>query len=133
MTLAPRVEVYTNLACEAYRRQLHPHPHTSHFGHLDNSTHSPQVDVFLPLVVSVPIQPVILVSSSPEDPEISRSTDKACLKDPTVQKYAAQLQTIVTLVMGILSAATTGWWGAVSDRVGRTRIMALGLLGYAFT
>ncbi|KAG8973857.1 hypothetical protein FRC05_008077 [Tulasnella sp. 425] len=35
--------------------------------------------------------------------------------------------------MGTLSALTTGWWGGISDRFGRTKVMAVGLVGYLFT
>ena len=31
----------------------------------------------------------------------------------------------MTLTMGILSAFTTGYWGQTSDRVGRSKVMAL--------
>jgi MFS family permease len=33
--------------------------------------------------------------------------------------------------MGILSALSTGFWGAVSDRLGRTTVMAVSLIGFA--
>ncbi|KAG9049363.1 hypothetical protein FS837_010577 [Tulasnella sp. UAMH 9824] len=72
-------------------------------------------------------------SRSHEDKVISRGPSKACLTDPTVQQYAARLQTVVILIMGTLSALTTGWWGGISDRFGRTRVMAVGLIGYLFT
>lgn len=35
----------------------------------------------------------------------------------------------MTLCMGILSALTTGFWGAVSDRLGRTKVMSVAILG----
>jgi nitrate/nitrite transporter NarK len=35
----------------------------------------------------------------------------------------------MTLCMGILSAMTTGFWGAVSDRLGRTKVMSIAVLG----
>lgn len=37
----------------------------------------------------------------------------------------------MTLCMGILSALSTGFWGAVSDRMGRTLVMAVTLIGFA--
>lgn len=36
---------------------------------------------------------------------------------------------VMTLSMGILSALTTGFWGAVSDRLGRTKVMSIAVLG----
>jgi nitrate/nitrite transporter NarK len=38
---------------------------------------------------------------------------------------------VISLSSGILSAFTTGYWGQVSDRVGRTRIMAVVETGLA--
>ena len=41
----------------------------------------------------------------------------------------------MTVAMGVLSALTTGFWGQTSDRIGRTKIMAVSesglLLKYA--
>ena len=33
--------------------------------------------------------------------------------------------TVMSLAMGILAALTTGYWGQKSDRIGRTKIMAI--------
>ncbi|KAJ9110259.1 hypothetical protein QFC19_001662 [Naganishia cerealis] len=56
---------------------------------------------------------------------------RLCKKDPRVQAAAAKLTMTMTLCMGILSALSTGFWGAVSDRMGRTLVMAVTLLGFA--
>ncbi|TYJ58953.1 hypothetical protein B9479_000389 [Cryptococcus floricola] len=52
-----------------------------------------------------------------------------CKKNPKVQATAAKLTMIMTLTMGILSALTTGFWGQTSDRLGRTKVMAVVELG----
>ena len=37
--------------------------------------------------------------------------------------------TMLSLLMGILSALTTGWWGAFGDRHGRKPILFVALFG----
>ncbi|KIO34617.1 hypothetical protein M407DRAFT_16586 [Tulasnella calospora MUT 4182] len=150
MTLAPRVEVYTHLACAAYEHQLHRHPHselepspppfslTSASPLSDLATfpswHAYGVtETFLFVTNNQTTGSVSASRRGHEDKVISRGPSKACLTDPTVQQYAARLQTVVILIMGTLSALTTGWWGGISDRLGRTKVMAIGLLGYLFT
>lgn len=153
MTLAPRVEVYTHLACAAYEHELHRHPHsevqrhptpfspTSASSLSDLATlpgwHAHGVTETLLFVTNNHTTGSASVSRSTrrghEDKTISRGPSKACLTDPTVQQYAARLQTVVILIMGTLSALTTGWWGGISDRFGRTKVMAVSLVGYLFT
>lgn len=54
---------------------------------------------------------------------------RACKKNPATQAAAAKLSMMMTLSMGILSAMTTGFWGAMSDRIGRSRVMGIAILG----
>lgn len=150
MTLAPRVEVYTHLACQAYHHETsaHPHPHAS--AAYDNHEYPDTPSNILGTLSTRPYTPVDFgallgnetrmthpkheyAPSDSEDKVIARAPEKACLKDPVVQQHAARLQMAVVLTMGILSAATTGWWSTVSDRLGRTRVMAASLFGYLFT
>lgn len=153
MTLAPRVEVYTHLACQAYHHDLrsHRHPHSSGINStqtfLATSTPTAHSTVLFPLIFPQHVHTLNHAKKQPsepgengttrpaddEDPVIARQPEKECFTNPTVQQYAARLQTAVILVMGILSALTTGWWTTVSDRIGRTKVMALSLFGYLFT
>ncbi|KAK4051582.1 hypothetical protein OIV83_002722 [Microbotryomycetes sp. JL201] len=50
---------------------------------------------------------------------------KQCHKSATVSKA----NTLLTFVMGCLSALTTGWWGSLSDRHGRKPVLGAALLG----
>ncbi|KAG1775895.1 major facilitator superfamily domain-containing protein [Suillus placidus] len=140
MTLASRVEVFTELSCHS----LHEHyNHTrvvpSHTPF--NSSHY-AVDPVEPHSISVH-----LVTSSPihtsgkiqehgdvdEDEDPRMIPGKKCVSDPAVQAGAARLQTIMTTTMGALSALTTGWWGQFGERHGRIRVLAISTFGLFLT
>jgi hypothetical protein len=55
-----------------------------------------------------------------------------CRKSPEVQRAAAQFTTVMTITQGVLAALTTGWWGRLSDRFGRTKVMAVAMGGIIF-
>lgn len=149
MTLAPRVEVFTQLSCNA----IH-----SHYNHTSGDSTS-LLSVFMPSS-SLSLDPSSLssYSSSPSSepssfnslsilfPSSSSSTSddsdeedprnlpsQICLSDPAVQAGAARLQTIMTTTMGTLSALTTGWWGRLGERVGRTRVLSAAVGGMFLT
>ncbi|KAI0259888.1 major facilitator superfamily domain-containing protein [Gloeopeniophorella convolvens] len=106
MTLAPRVEVYTQLSCNAHT-SLSPIP--VHFPQFSNS---PEED-------------------DTEDPRQLPSHE--CLTDPAVQAAAARLQTIMITLMGALSACTTAWWGHFGQKHGRTKVLAVSTFGLFLT
>jgi hypothetical protein len=56
-----------------------------------------------------------------------------CFQDPAVQAAAAKIQTGLLVIMGILSALTSGSWGKWGSRVGRTRVFAISALGLAMS
>lgn len=139
MTLASRVEVFTELSC----RQLY-----------DNYNHTSIPDVrgadafvHLPVDANPSLTPLYLPSTPPpvhsleesqgdgvsegDDPRVVPG--KKCVSDPAVQAGAARLQTIITTAMGALSALTTGWWGRFGERHGRTRVLAISTLGLFLT
>ncbi|CAE6424230.1 unnamed protein product [Rhizoctonia solani] len=55
-------------------------------------------------------------------------TSVMCSDDDTVQKEVAKLNTAISLVSGVLSVLTTGWWTQLSDRVGRIRVLTIGAI-----
>ncbi|RSH91465.1 hypothetical protein EHS25_009764 [Saitozyma podzolica] len=55
---------------------------------------------------------------------------RLCKKDPKVQAAAAKLTMMITVTAGLLSALTTGFWGATSDRIGRTKVMSIAVAGF---
>ncbi|KAG6836783.1 hypothetical protein H0H93_003204 [Arthromyces matolae] len=55
-----------------------------------------------------------------------------CASDPSVQAAVAKLAAVYTTSLGILSCITGGWWGSYSDRHGRTRLLALSVIGLLY-
>ncbi|KDQ15965.1 hypothetical protein BOTBODRAFT_31419 [Botryobasidium botryosum FD-172 SS1] len=99
MTLAPRIAIYTHLACKSLQRVHFQLPSPAHsFDSLDAT---------------------VLASK--------------CLSDPAVQATASKLQTLMIVIVGVLSALTTSWWTTFSDKHGRTKVMAMALIGVLFT
>ncbi|KAL1410824.1 hypothetical protein Q8F55_001767 [Vanrija albida] len=62
---------------------------------------------------------------SPSTPPFSEIDPALCKKDPGVQAAAARLLMTLTVMAGLLSAITTGFWASMSDRIGRRKILAL--------
>ncbi|KAG6862568.1 hypothetical protein C0995_000116 [Termitomyces sp. Mi166 len=157
MTLAPRIEVLTQLSCNRLHGQ-DPHNHTlasSSFTTIPITTTLSQ-DAITPFYYSIdPLGPTLhphdvrLAAASfnyttvsglnttngngkgEDDPRDLPSN--RCLSDPVVQADAARLQTMMTTTMGLLSALTTGWWGHFGERHGRTKVLAIVTFGVFLT
>ncbi|KAG1729637.1 major facilitator superfamily domain-containing protein [Suillus paluster] len=136
MTLASRVEVFTELSCN----NLHePYNHTRASPSLIPLASSRYaVDLGEPYLISVrlPSLPVHTLEENDDgddgdDPRVIPG--KKCVSDPAVQAGAARLQTIMTTTMGALSALTTGWWGQFGERHGRARVLAIATFGLFLT
>lgn len=135
MTLASRVEVFTELSCRQFHEDWN---HTSTPGARSNlaSVHL-QVDATPLYLPSMPPPARSLAES--EGDGVSEGDDprvipgRKCVSDPVVQAGAVKLQTIMTTTMGVLSALTTGWWGHFGERYGRTRVLAISTLGLFLT
>ncbi|TFK75207.1 MFS general substrate transporter [Pluteus cervinus] len=149
MTLAPRVEVYTQLSCY----QLHGHLSYNHTFTRPQESSSHLDALYPPEPQSTQqLHHLSFVTKSPpptpsddtteddgdggydegeDDPR--RLPSARCTADPAVQAGAAQLQTIMTVTMGILSALTAGWWGHFSEVHGRTKVLALSTFGLMIT
>ncbi|GAA99360.1 uncharacterized protein L969DRAFT_93820 [Mixia osmundae IAM 14324] len=118
MTIGPKVEIYNALVCQ----RLYPMS--------DNSTsiiqyNAPSYDGSSTQSSSIDLT---FVSSSVAD-QIEAMTPEQCRQSPRVQRKVAQLNIMITLAMGILSAFTAGYWGSMSDRRGRLSIMTVSLIG----
>lgn len=128
MTTAPRVQVYTQLACNA----VYPPPDHS------NYILSPHLSLpFVPATEHAIVTPIHFPRSSPStestNSEEPRVLSERCFSDPAVQAGAARLQTIMATTMGLLSVCTTAWWGHYGQKHGRTKVLAASTLGSLFT
>ncbi|THH32642.1 hypothetical protein EUX98_g1534 [Antrodiella citrinella] len=150
MTLAPRVQVFTQLSCNI----VHGHDkydHTSSMpaaldlvvptrtpSALSQGLLGPQHDIhFDPSTVSSGTSRlhsfVRFENSSAGSDESESRNPPICSKDPAVQAIAARLQTIMAMSVGTLCALSTGWWGHFGERYGRTRVLAAATLGLFIT
>ena len=125
MTIAPRVEVFTQLSCNSV------------YGHTDyNHTRHDLVTTSYSFHISEDgnvLRPFIDSDEDDNDDDPMRIPTKRCLDDPAVQSGAARIQMYMTTIMGTLSALTTGWWGHFGEKHGRTRVLAVSTLGLLFT
>lgn len=148
MTLAPRVQVYTQLSCNAvYGHDVYDHTSDNHTL-VSSSLYSASAHFYSALD---PAGPALLQASTlplfesgsyvtfssdqddDEEPDPRRTPSKRCLSDPKVTAGAAKIQTLMVITMGGLSALTTGWWGHYGEQYGRTRVLAASTLGLFLT
>ena len=153
MTLAPRIEVFTQLSCLSQHH--HSFNNSQSPGVVSQPIHSLYTSrdsngpSFTPSVVITTTtgngngNGVVSIHRNTSDIERSHGDDEnddprriptpQCMADPAVQAGAARIQTIMTTTMGLLSALTSGYWGHFSERHGRTRVLALSTLGLLLT
>ena len=135
MTLAPRVQVYTQISCNAlYQRQ-----HYGLSGNILPSNYS-LLPTLAPEYIAPSSSPLHLPHFSnsrgyngPEVPWQFLFLSQDCLSNPAVQSGAASLQTTMATIMGILSVCSTTWWGHYGQKHGRTKVLAASTLGVLFT
>ncbi|KAL6307471.1 MFS general substrate transporter [Sparassis latifolia] len=148
MTLGPRIEVFTQLSCNAvyghdvydhtttnlslvsaYHTPLHIDPVGPHLSRLDfgfSRFRKRSLATFQDTAGTGD-------EDDNDEPDPRQVPSKRCLQDATVQAGAARLQVIMTTTMGVLSALTTGWWGHFGELHGRTRVLAAATLGLFLT
>ncbi|GAA6008282.1 hypothetical protein JCM10207_000068 [Rhodosporidiobolus poonsookiae] len=77
-----------------------------------------------------PVSPLRLsLAGESATPESDQEWQRQCSRSAPVQSEVARLALILSLMMGVLSALTTGFWGALSDRRGRKPVLVLALVG----
>lgn len=155
--MAPRVQVYTQLSCNAlYGHDVYDHTNTTD-GQIDQLSHIPlysSLDPTGPHIDNRVLQsldsdsPLFFSSTTPhlsftnssesnddtdDEPDPRAVPSRRCLTDPAVQAGAARIQTIMTTTMGALSALSTGWWGHFGERHGRLKVLAASTLGLFLT
>ncbi|KZP31830.1 MFS general substrate transporter [Athelia psychrophila] len=138
MTMAPRVEIYTVLACAIHRPEYAKHLKLSKDMGLPYEEYAHDVSPVLPLPplalgtpVDLDVSPALNDTLYFEEPAAPGGLDK-CASDPQVQATVASLTLMLTVVQGILACLTTGWWGALSDRRGRKLVMGLSVVGLLY-
>ncbi|OAX35660.1 hypothetical protein K503DRAFT_722626, partial [Rhizopogon vinicolor AM-OR11-026] len=141
MTLASRVEVFTELSCHTLHEQYN-HTHVAQGFTPFQSIHyavDPIGPHLTPLFSSISAHTSGGSQESDDTDDDDERDDprvipgNKCVSDPAVQAGAARLQTIMTTTMGALSALTTGWWGQFGERHGRTRVLAIATFGLFLT
>ncbi|KAF9218282.1 MFS general substrate transporter [Gyrodon lividus] len=146
-TFAPRVDMYTSLACRTHRPEYISNDLskslTYQWSHDEPATHA--ADTPVPhgpddnsgVIVNLPsvFLPDTSYSSPLEDTQYEYDSDtrQKCASDPVVQAVVARLSAVLLTTMGILSCLTTGWWGSFSDRYGRRFVIAVSMFGLLVT
>ncbi|RDB23050.1 putative membrane protein C14C4.07 [Hypsizygus marmoreus] len=134
-TMAPRIEIYTLLACSVHKPDIFRHSLPS----LNGTSGLPLPGIsavtpgskFISLQFNTTMPFILPMSGLKNNTEPGKPT--LCASDPVVQAAVAKLTAVMAASMGILSCVTTGWWGAFSDRHGRTRVMGLSIVGLLIT
>ncbi|KAG6879545.1 hypothetical protein C0992_001550 [Termitomyces sp. T32_za158] len=155
MTLAPRIEVLTQLSCNGLHGHGSKYNHTSLIPTTSTTTSTLSEGDITPFYYSIdPLGPILYphdvrlaaafsnhtivsglraTNDGDEEEDARYSPSDRCLSDPTVQTDAARLQTMMTITMGLLSVLTTGWWGHFGERHGRTKVLAIVTFGLFMT
>ncbi|KAJ7274353.1 major facilitator superfamily domain-containing protein [Mycena haematopus] len=147
MTLAPRVEVFTQLSCS---RLHHSYNHTTVTTWTEAATSV--MPAYAPLYFGLdPLGPQFNYEPNPARTLLDPAEDEPwedddtggddprklpssrCMRDPAVQAGAARIQTIFTTTMGFLSALSTSYWGRFGERHGRTKVLTFAALGLLLT
>lgn len=113
---APRVEVYTLLACRIHKPGYFPNDPsldvTTYMADVARIHDIPNANVDVPSNLSIP-DATYDHSPSVRDYEWSEKTRERCTTDPEIQAIVAKLSATLVTTMGMLSCLTTGWWGSV--------------------
>ncbi|KAJ7724442.1 MFS general substrate transporter [Mycena maculata] len=126
-TMAPKVEIYTLLVCSVHKPEIFKDRHLSSVhvpSFLQPHEQSSVGTTFPPSFDIATSNSTSLVASMNEPPK-----PNPCASDPVVAAAVARLATVLVTTMGTLGCLTTGWWGSISDRYGRTRILGFTLAG----
>ncbi|OCB90204.1 MFS general substrate transporter [Sanghuangporus baumii] len=142
MTIAPRVEVFTQLSCNAvfgypphFNHSTEPHELWTPSRSLNPITDSTNRGIQFTTYTAIDKDGTGGNAEEDEenDDDPMRIPSKRCLSDPAVQSYAARLQTIMATTVGLCSALSTAWWGHFGERHGRTRVLAVTTFGLLLT
>ncbi|KAH9484437.1 putative membrane protein C14C4.07 [Psilocybe cubensis] len=142
-TIAPRIEMYTILACKTHRpdifREVYPDydmqglaSALSRSSDQVGPTYASNSSSVLSALSEVSFLSTDTWTDGIENMSRRPIKKNKCAADPTVAAAVAKLTAVISTWMGTLSILTTGWWGAFSDRYGRTRVMGIFILSLLF-
>ncbi len=116
-TLAPRIDIYTQLACA-----IHKPEYT-----IGRGSDGSGLPTLSQLSVTFSSEGMCFTARNSLYELISISADerRLCAKDPVVQAAVAKLSMAMTLTLGILSCLTGGWWGSVRHLYDESRTKRL--------
>ncbi|TFK72774.1 MFS general substrate transporter [Pluteus cervinus] len=130
-TIAPRIELYTILACSTHKPDIFNDTYRDSGSHLTgwSTLHITPENSILKVPIMWVNTPDTRSAEKPSDPK----KPNLCASDPVVQAEVAKLAAFMTASMGTLSCITGAWWGAYSDRHGRLRVMGISVFGLLLT
>ncbi|KIY72114.1 MFS general substrate transporter [Cylindrobasidium torrendii FP15055 ss-10] len=126
-TIAPRIEVYTQLACAYHRPEIFELQDQSSVrtnGLLAPSHPTLDTERYHNATTTVFFEPIS---------EIAQAVPPTCATDPVVHAAVTKLSAVMTVTMGVLGCLTTAWWGSLSDRIGRTGVLGISVIGLLLT
>ncbi|KAJ7164494.1 major facilitator superfamily domain-containing protein [Mycena filopes] len=123
LTLGAQVELYTDLVCRVYQPAVESLPIFSPSSL--SFDYSPSFNTIGDSNTNNETSTAVFFSS---DVEVTAEFGP-CSSSSTVQAVAANLITATTTATGILTFLTVGWWGSLSDRVGRVPTLAIVSVG----
>ncbi|THH30371.1 hypothetical protein EUX98_g3826 [Antrodiella citrinella] len=103
-----------------------------------SATIAPRIELYTQLVCDIH-KPNYTIGRGAEDYGMyslyadTKERSRICAADPEVGAAVATLVMVYSAAMGVLGCLTTGWWTSLSDRVGRTNILGIGLLGVLYS
>ncbi|KAJ7775088.1 major facilitator superfamily domain-containing protein [Mycena metata] len=123
-TIAPKIEIYTLLACSVHKPEIFKDrkilPASLLPSLLPRAEY--QAEITFPPSFDIAL-------NNDTSPPTDEPQPNPCGSDPVVLAAVARLTAFIATTMGVLGCLTTGWWGAYSDRYGRTRILGLTIFG----
>lgn len=141
-SLAPKVELFTMLACRVHKPDIFNESYTVNGTDIISKTLATLPPRALEKLPTVNINNTYDDSLNMGDAQsalVKRSRlhkgkpASPCAADPTVIAAVARLTAVTETTMGVLSLLTTGWWGAFADRHGRATILGISLVGLLIT
>ncbi|KAF8333023.1 major facilitator superfamily domain-containing protein [Cantharellus anzutake] len=119
VTIGPRVEVYTKVACEKQQEDSN----ALAFASMITPSQGP-------ISTSIASHPMASISYFQVTQQSHLEQSQDCISDAAVRARAATMQAVALTAGGIMSILTSGLWGIYGDEHGRTRVMTTLIIGF---